>query len=244
LSTAETLVIDDYEQIPLTQSDGDGGFNPPHEGVRSSLVTPITCQDRVVGLIHLHSKTPHLFDQVAIEISEALALQSAVALNNVYRFQKQTEQDDLLQQRVEVLGKLLGDAPVLQADQPLDESLNKIAQAIQSSTPFNSVLISVYDPISERLLRVASAGVPDELMGEIKQHTQPWESIQALLKTEFLLGHCYFIPHEKMPVKPVDLQTVDLLAVDTQATPRSTLSWHPQDLLLIPLTDPEGKPWG
>ncbi len=114
------------------------------------------------------------------------------------------------------LGKLLETAPALRADQSLEESLEKIALAIQSSTPFNSVLVSVLDPESKHLHRIAGAGIPSEVMKEIKTQPQTWESIQTLLKPEYLLGRCYFIPHEKMPVKPADVQTINLLETAPQ----------------------------
>lgn len=244
LSTSETLVIDDYEQHNSTQPEEEAVSPVSHAGVCSSMIVPITCQDKITGLIHLHANTPHRFDQAAVEISEALALQSAVALSNVYRYQKQVQQDDLLHRRVDALGKLLEAAPALRADQSLDEALNRIAHAIQSSTPFNSVLVSVFDTENEQLYRVASAGVPGEVMEKIKNQAQPWESILPLLRPEFMLGRCYFIPHEKMPVKPADVRVINLLESNPRGELRSTLAWHPEDLLLIPLADSESKPLG
>jgi GAF domain-containing protein len=240
LEQEESIIVDDYSQ-PDEALGSD--VQPPHEGIRSSLVVPISYQDDLVGVIHLHSRNTGRFDVTALEIAQSLATQASIAIGNAIRFQEQKRRNELLNQRVETMSKLVEASQVLSPDQPLDLALEAIAYGIQESTPFNVVLISVYEAESNNLIRMAGAGLPLETMDEIRRRPQSWALIQAMLEPQFKYEYAYFIPFEKRPVTPADLHTLTILPLD-QETPNDELAWHPKDLLLIPLFGTEKRPLG
>ena len=240
LEQAEPIIVDDYDH-PDEALGSD--LKPPHEGIRSSLLVPIAYQDDLAGLIHLHSRNIGRFDMTALEIAQSLATQASIAIGNAIRFQEQKRRNELLSQRVETMSKLVEAAQVLSPDQPLDVALEAIAYGIQESTPFNVVLISVYEAEGNHLIRMAGAGLPLETMEEFRQRPQPWDLIQTMLDPQFKYGYAYFIPFEKRPVTPADLHTVTVLPLE-QTNLGDEFAWHPKDFLLIPLFDKEENPLG
>jgi len=241
LESEETLIIQDFSpEEPTAEAPR---YLPPHEGVRSAIITPIAYQERIAGLIYLHSHTPACFDQTSQEITQTLAIQAAVALGNAQRYQEQKQRTEQLNRRVETMAKLMEASHALHIDLPLEQSLEAIAYAIQDSTPFNVVLISVYEPSSGDLLRLAGAGLPLDLWQELRSHPQRWSNVQELLRPEFRFSQSYFIPHDQLPVTPADLHTVTVLPLLDGAR-QDELMWHPQDMLLVPLLDENHQPLG
>ncbi|MBN2548442.1 MAG: GAF domain-containing protein [Anaerolineales bacterium] len=253
LDDGETRILDEFEnEAPGTEqeepgrSENDGEkeirqMQPAHPGIRSALVIPIAYQGQVAGLIHLHSKEPYHFGETEQEIGESLAIQAAIALGNTHRYQEQKRRTEQLNRRVETLSRLLEVSQVLQSEQPLEEALESIAYAIQASTPFDVVLVSIYDPARNQLLRVTGAGIPLETMKELRTHTQPWSSMQIMLSPEFRMGQAYFIPSEQSSAVPTDIHTV---VISLSGAVSQANSWDPQDLLLIPLYSAEDQPLG
>ncbi len=172
LLQGDSLIIDDFN-LPVSntqgsQADNDGSQTDKpasqptlvHSGVRSALVVPIAYQGQVAGLIHLHSNSPHHFDTPEREVGEALAIQAAIALGNARRFQEQRRRSQELNQRVETLSKIFDVAQAMQSEQPLEQTLELIAYAIRTATPFDRILISLYDPEQNHLVRKVGAGIP------------------------------------------------------------------------------------
>jgi len=179
LQDGESIIISDFEAPLEVNQDRKGrttkldpGLCPAHAGIRSALVVPIAFQGQVAGLIHLHAKAPHHFGDSEREIVEALAIQAAIALGNANRYQEQLMRGELLNRRVETLSKLLEVSQALQTEQPLEDSLEVIAEAIQAATPFDVVLISLYDLRSKNLVRVTGAGIPPGTMSELRARPQ------------------------------------------------------------------------
>lgn len=240
LTKEEPIIVDDYDH-PDEALGSD--VKPPHEGIRSSLVVPIAYQDDLAGLIHLHSRTVGHFDMTALDITQALATQASIAIGNAIRFQEQKRRNELLNQRVETMSKLVEASQVLSPDQPLEDALEAIAYGIQDSTPFNVVLISVYNAEGNNLIRVAGAGLPLATMEEFRSRPQPWASIKEMLDPQFKYDYAYFIPFEKRPVTPTDLHSVTVLPLD-ESSVSNEQAWHPKDFLLIPLFTKGERPLG
>lgn len=233
----ESLLVEDYEQLleqyPGTQPAPAENIQPPHAGIRSALLAPIAYQGQVAGLIWLHSRSPYAFDSAARQITEALAIQAAIALGNAHRYQELFRRTELLDRRVETFARLLEISRELRTGESLGDTLEAIAYAIQASTPFDMVLISVMDPANQQLQRITGAGIPLNMLAELRSHQQPWQAIHDLLKPEFRQGSAYFIPYEQMPVLPVEVHSVTYLT----SLPMTSLenNWHPDDMLLVPL---------
>lgn len=215
---------------------------PAHSGVHSAMATPIAYQGQVAGVIHLHAGVENRFGETEREIVEALAIQAAIAIGNAHRYQEQQRRGEELNQRVETLSKIFEVSQIVQTEQPLEQSLEAIAYAIQSATPFDVVLISVYDPSQDQLVRLVGAGIPLPELERLRSRPAPWASLQTLLEPRFRLGRSYFIPAEQMGELPPDL--ISYTPPQTEPALATANAWQPDDIFLMPLFGIGGDPLG
>ncbi len=233
LDAGNHILIEDYSQSE---------YSRPHEEVRSGLCVPIAFQGQSNGVIHLHAKTKGRFDEAAVEITRTLAVQAAISYGNVLRLHEQHVHGEQLRRRAETLSKLFVTSQHLGVEQSLEQALDTIALGIQEATPFETVLISVYEAETGLLRRVTGIGMSQETLEQLKSHQQPWKSVMQLLKPEFKFGEAYFIPFDETPVIPTDVHLVTIMpAAEGQLSPNS---WNPDDFLLFPLNDMKGNPLG
>ena len=224
-------------------TDYSAGENVPvHDGVRSALVVPIIAQGKTAGLIHLHSTQAGFFDQASLEVTETLASQAGVALANVRRFQEQRQHAELLRRRADTMSRLTEVSYGLNFELPLEQLLRTIANSIRKSTPFQAVLISIYEPDTGLLRRVTGVGFPPETLAEFMARKQPLSSIQQLLKPKFKISRSYFIPVDDAPIIPSDVHMITLESIDKAG--KSSTAWDPDDFMLVPLIDGLGSPLG
>ncbi|MGQ9832491.1 MAG: GAF domain-containing protein [Candidatus Villigracilaceae bacterium] len=240
LSTLETEVVHHGETVTISNLEDDG-FAPPHEKVQSVLLSPIVYQGQTVGLIHLHSTRPNRFDEYDSEIIQMLTVQAAIAIGNARHLQEQLSGQELTRRRAETLVHVAESLTAVGSEQPIETSLQIIAGSIREATPFDVVLISMYEPDTGMLRRVAGAGLPEHLLNELLSRKQPFKSLQQLLRPEFRISRSYYIPADKTPIIPPDVHYV-VLETD-QSKPRGA-AWNPDDFLLIPLEDASGNPLG
>lgn len=246
IEIGESIIIDqfdeDLEQQQLGFHNANNESTPPHSGIRSALLVPIEIQDQVVGLIDLHAHNPHAFDETSRQIGETLAVQAAIAIGNAHRYREQVLRSEQLNRRLDTLSRLYETSQTLRSEITLEEALDSIALAIQSVTPFEVVLISVFDSEKNALHRVSGAGLTVDTLKELQAHQQPWQAVLGLLREEFCLGQAYFIPYEQMPILPDEIHSITLLEDDQSQSESSR--WHPEDVLLIPLLREDGSPLG
>ena len=245
----ETYAYQNVEPVMVadfTQTNPETGkpWVPPHQNIESALVVPIGYQESVAGLIILHSRTAGNFDFAALEITQALAVQAAIAIGNAQRYQEQVRRTELLNRQVDTLSNMFEVSKNLHLDQPIETTLEDIAYAIQSSTPFEVILISIYDPRDERLHRIAGAGIPLDKMEELKARPQSWEDIQELLHEDFRFGRSYYIPHDQRPAMPESWHSVTVMTGEQNNGNDNPKKWHPNDILIAPLVKPNGEPLG
>src|SRR6266540_2732684 len=233
IETGESQLIVDYSLNDET---------PVHEGVRSALIVPILNAGKTAGLIHLHSGRPGFFAQASLEVTETLASQAAVALGNVQRYQEQRQRTEVLRRLAETLTKLTETSFVLNFDQPLDQLLRSIGNSIREATPFQAVLVSIYERDTGLLRRITGVGFSPETLTELMSRKQPLASIQQMLKPQFRISRSYFIPVDEAPIIPTDVHMVTLELEDK--TGKSSNAWDPDDFLIIPLEDDQGYPLG
>jgi PAS domain S-box-containing protein len=228
--------------IPINVPDfSRSEYQSPHPGIQSTLIVPISHQRSIAGLICLHGKAVGQFDETAVEISQSLAVQAAVALNNALAYEEQTRRGALLKRELETLSRLIQVSRLLKPNQSLQQSLATIATAIASATPFQVVVINVCDPDTQILNSVAGVGLPPDLWADLQAHSQPWRSIQQLLLQEFRVGDIYYIPENKTPTFPSDVYTISVLP---SMEIHSEDAWRRNDMLLIPLYDSAINPLG
>ncbi|MFH1183456.1 MAG: GAF domain-containing protein [Chloroflexota bacterium] len=234
LQDAKPFSVPDFAQHPE--------YPPPHAGVRSALFVPVMVGARAIGLIQLHASWPVAFDETSLETAQTLAIQAGIALANARQVQEERRQSELLQRRAATLEKFSSASSALNPEMPLDEALAFVAQGIHESTPFRVVLISVYEPETGLLRRVAGAGIQPETLAELQARKQQLTSIRQLTKPEFKISHSYYIPADQTPVLPADIHYVYADQYSETATQQN--AWDPDDFLVLPLDDPEGNPLG
>ncbi|MCI0525009.1 MAG: GAF domain-containing protein, partial [Acidobacteria bacterium] len=233
IETGKPEVVADYTE---------NGKVPIHEGVVSALIVPIVNQAKTVGLMHLHASQPNFFDQSSLEIAQTLASQAAVAIGNVKKFQSQRESAEVLRRRAETLSRLTEVTTELNFEQSLEQLLRTILNSMRESTPFQAILASIYETDTGLLRRVAGVGFAPETLNELLARKQPLSSLQQMLKPQFRISRSYFIPVDQAPIIPYDVHLVTLDS--TGPSEKSSNAWDPDDILILPLEDVEGKPLG
>jgi PAS domain S-box-containing protein len=242
LMAGEPYIVRDY--LSPDPNAPDTMPIPPHPKVRSSLIVPIAYQNKVAGLIHIHSQIPDRFDSTSQEIVQSLAVQAAIAIGNAQRYQEQQSRNELLNRRVETLTVLLETTKLLRATQPLIESLETIAYGIQSATPFDIVLISLYNSRTGCLESKIGVGIPVDRFVEMQTRTPSWQSVQNLLGAEILHGRSFFITESKDFIFPKKIEDESLDVYKSLTPIEDALSWQNEDQFLIPLISSDGEPLG
>ncbi len=231
LESGGSRVISDISSSP---------FEPPHAGVESLLVTPIAYHGQTAGLIHLHSRRPEHFDEASIQITEGLAIQAAIAIDNVQRYQDQTHRAELLRRRAEALSQIFYISNAVRTEQPLEVNLETIAYGLQAASGFNIVVISRLHPESMQLERKAVAGLPHELEMAQAGMRIHWDVVRELFRDEFRRSQSYLIAQEQLPERSAVLLPLEIEATDVE----DSRAWRPRDLLLVPLYGMDGSPIG
>ena len=242
LSSLEQRSLEDGQPLSISDFQSDPEYSPPHVGVRSALFVPVIHAGRAIGLIQLHASEGGAFDGTSLETAQTLAIQAGVALTNARQLQEEHRQSELLQRRAATLERFSTASYALNPEMPLEESLTFVAQGIQESTPFRVVLISVYEPETGLLRRVAGVGIEPETLAELKARKQQLSSLRQLTKPEFRISHSYYIPADQTPVLPADIHYVYANQYSEAEVKQN--AWDPDDFLLVPLDDPEGDPLG
>ncbi len=212
----------------------------PHSGIKAVMLASISYQDETFGLIEVHATKADHFDSVSAEILKNIGVQAAVAVGNALRYRDQQKRSELFRRRADTLLKFFDTAKNLRADQPLEKALEMIAHGIQQSTPFDIVLVSLYNPESGLLRRVTHVGLSEKVFASLEAHQHQWDSVTQLMKPEFQTGSLYFVPSEQAPVIPADVRTVTV--VDKPAGLPN--AWNQDDILLVPVYDHDGNPLG
>ncbi len=227
---------------PLLVEDVDEGEYPAsHEGVRSALVAPIAYQGKTVGLFHLHSMSPHHFDEETLGVVQTLAVQAAIAMGNAYNYEEQVRHGHLLERRAEALSSLLDTTTSLEIEQSLVDSLQIISRGIRKATPFDVVLVSVFDAVSGMMRRVTGVGLSDANLIALQEREQPFASVQLLMKPEFKIGNAYYIPVDKVPIMPSDFHVVNL---EKEYVDEVKNAWRTEDMFILVLKDQYDNPLG
>jgi PAS domain S-box-containing protein len=256
LRDGKTLIIDDFpNSVPISNVDLNKdsthlkepsseqliptdlqNLYPAHHNIRSAIVSPIAYQGQVAGIIHLHAQKTNHFKETDREIIEALAVQTAIAISNIKRYQEQFNRSTLLNQRVETLSNLFEISKALQSDQSLEKLLTSVAAAIQSATPFEKVIISLFDPESQNLGNITAAGISLSELDELRKTPRHWVEIQELSNPDFQRGNLYFITSEDNPLNnKISLEQTEF---------ESSQNWQPGDILIVPLFNAGNSPLG
>jgi len=233
LGTGKPVLVADVQM--------DGNLVCGQAGPRSALVAPIFFEGQVAGFIDLRSLEPYAFDDEALEFVQALAAQASIAVGNAQRYQEQLGRGELLRRRADQLAMVLEVSRALRSDRPLEEILEEIAYAIQESVGFNLVLISILEGDPPYRRRVAAAGVPIAEFERMKEVRQPWSVVADVMSEDFRISQSYYIPTER---EAHWRDRLDVYEGEAEEGTREPGSWHPHDMLLVPLIGPGGDVQG
>lgn len=242
LAPLELRALVDAKEIAVPDFSARPDVVAPHKGVQSALYVPIVAAGTPIGLLQVHSLQGHAFDQASLDTLGALAVHAGAALTNMRRIQAARQQAELLRRRASTLQRFSEVNSALDAGMSLETSLGRLAAGIQGSTPFRLVLISVYEPETGLLRRVAGAGIEPAALEELQGRKQQLSSVQQLTRPEFKISRSFFIPADQTPILPDEVH----YAYASQYAPADTrqAAWNPDDSLLLPLEDAGGTPLG
>jgi GAF domain-containing protein/nitrogen-specific signal transduction histidine kinase len=230
LKKGEPRIVHDFAQEDIPA---------PHDGVCSALIVPITYQASTIGLMNLHSGQPGFFTADLVDLIQTLAIQAGIALSNARRYQTEKQHAEILRRRSETLVRMTDVGYSIGVEQPLDQALQVIARGIHDSTPFRVVLISIAEAELGLLRRITAVGIPQETLNELFARKQPLAGVQQIMKPEFKISRSYFIPADQSPVVPADVHMVTLdVSLSLAKVPEA---WDPDEILLVPLENSEGR---
>ena len=235
LSSGETVLIDGMTETHISL---------PHDHVESILVVPIRYQTRPVGLILLHGTDPEGFESSVVNVILSLAAQASIALGDAYLYGEQQYQEFILQRKLRLMDRLFNLSQAIRSNRSLPEILEEVANGIRESTPFQVVLVSVYDSHQAALRRTVGVGLGSEVWEELKTHLQPWESLKSLFQPEFQVGSVFYIPTDRSPIIPKEVHTVTVLPENKEDSKSKPIGWDPDDLLFVPLFSAKDQPIG
>jgi GAF domain-containing protein/DNA-binding response OmpR family regulator/nitrogen-specific signal transduction histidine kinase len=207
---------------------------------RSALLTPIWYGDAPAGIIMLESEAPDAFDEETLGFVEGLAAQAAIAIGNSRRYQEELARSQLLSRQAEQLSQILKVSQAVRSDQPLEDTLDEIAHAVQSSVGFDLVLISILEGDPPMRHRVAAAGIPVKEFARLRETPEPWQTMQSvILQEKYRISQSYYVPAEKQADWRGTLDVYE--SVREQEVSREPGQWHAQDILIVPLVGTGGE---
>jgi GAF domain-containing protein len=126
----------------------------------------------------------------------------------------------------------------INADRDLETLVQRVADTIQESLGFRLVLIRLREPGQSRLAPVAFAGLEGSARVALEAEPVSLEDLLSWTRDEFRVSRSFFIGHKH----PFSRQLPAGYVPDLGR--REEWEWHPEDVLLVPLTDARGEPMG
>ena len=151
LHTGQTTIQDDLGE--LTDFSTDAYLKSA--GIRSTILTPLAYNDRIIGSMLLASRKARAFGPKEQRIVERLASQIAPAVENARLYEdavSRTPQLECLLELAEILGQTI----------PFEEKVSQVLEQLVEVADGYSAQFRVPDAVSDRLVLYASAGAPDD----------------------------------------------------------------------------------
>lgn len=205
----------------------------------SALAAPIMYGEKVVGVIHLYHAIADYFDERIETFVRSLAVKATTAYGNAARFREQISRNLLLSRRVEQLNQIFELGQVMRSEGELGGVLDAVAHAVQVSTGYSVVMLSLYNEELDGFQRVAQAGMPLATFEEIRQQVATHEQIDRLFQPQFRMSQSYFLPAEQQAEWGESVEPY--LHTEYVASAISYTAWQPTDMLLVPLRDSQGE---
>jgi methyl-accepting chemotaxis protein len=125
----------------------------------------------------------------------------------------------------------LGNA--MRAELQLEILLGQIVESISSCIGFQVAVLNLVRDDSPDMECAAFVGISPEDEQRLRASPPPLTRLLGLMRPEFRMSQSYFIPHEY-----AHLTTGIEVVTPTNITWQGGNSWHPDDMLLVPLVSP------
>ncbi len=232
LHSQTSLLVENTERLPGTLAEST--LEPPHDRICSVVTVPIMIQQKMIGLLDLHSRTPDAFHDFSLQVVQSLAAYAAVAIQNVRRYRDQLHDRQELSRRKNALARVLASTRKARLDRPLKVFLGEAASAIRQVASFPGVLIALRRDDDQ--LDWLTGAVSSERLKRMRSFQLVWPEVQALLRSEHLLASSYFIPVDQPANFPEWLVTL--------AAPEQNRASSTGAALLMPLFQVANRPLG
>ncbi len=208
----------------------------------SALAVPVLFGARMIGVLHIYDQRPGMFDEQAVTFGQAMALKAAAAYINAAQFREQISRNQLLSRRVEQLSQIFELGQVFRGGQSVERLLDAVAHAVHLSTGFSLVLISLYDEAHDGFRRVAQAGIPLATFEELRRVILSREQVAHALQDKFRISQSYFLPAEQQAEWAAQLRDDDFVYhAEYAGGEAASQRWQPNDALIVPLRDSQGR---
>jgi len=224
LLAGETIVVQDFNH---------DNAEKPHPDLRSRLVLPLVIQARLIGLIDLHAQQNDRFGEHERSAGEALAGAVATTLANLLRSQDQFPTGGRLQKRLKSYASLVEVLHDTRVDTPMEQSLAKIAAAIQTATPFKAVQVCIFNEQTGLPEWTRAVGIPPGNLERLSSQPLSRELLQALCQRKYMLGSSFYIPADSPAAILAELPPIS--GENETGLVLETNGWSPKDLLIMPL---------
>lgn len=136
---------------------------------------------------------------------------------------------------LEGLRELQQISDLLRLNPKVEEVFERVAQAVAQNLEFALVLFSLKDGARPFFRRVAQHGVPDDEWNRLKVQEVPEKYYSSVMQPEYRVSKSFLIPHTAHVSQDQYSYTADA------PPPVEGDDWHPEDMLLVPMHDPDGK---
>jgi len=134
--------------------------------------------------------------------------------------------------RTQQIKELVRLSKLLRADLGLNEVLQQVATSLVSCTGFRMLTVNLIDEQENYIYRVAFAGMSEEDEKQLRASRDPVEKIVSLMRPDFRISQSYFIAHEHT-------DTTGKSGASSKTVHNNEAgSWHPDDILFVPLLSP------
>jgi GAF domain-containing protein/anti-sigma regulatory factor (Ser/Thr protein kinase) len=149
-ATRAAFAIEDIDRADI--------YNPilRQKGIRSLLGVPLLVSGRILGVLHVGSLTPRVFDDDDRELLQLAGDRAAIAIEHAQLF----EEERADRRRLESLQRIT-DAAL--AYLPADELLNELLERITAILDVDTAAILLLEPSGETLRARAAKGIEEEV---------------------------------------------------------------------------------
>ncbi len=140
------------------------------------------------------------------------------------------------QDRVQGLESILRISARMHAFHDVDHLLNEVADAVRRSLGFRMVLLRIYDASEKSFEARAFAGVDEAGREYLRNLPLSLAEFRQMTLPQFQISNSYFIAHD---IKGAEEAAASGYIADLGS--REEGEWDERDMLIVPLTSPEGE---